>query len=369
MRGRVFDCRKHSNIKRNACYRRIRGGRYYKSIAKYQSEKRRRKQILKLQMQGYSIKQIAVLLGVSRRTVHRDLEKLRSYTQAKQNQLGWENFMFRSRLNDRDLAKAICEYREVIRKARQRAQVKTLTIRVNVDAAFEGRHSGAVSFVPRLPADVADWGKIAFELQVEKQVLEIACLYTAIPYKNRLILGTNLSKDPTRNPPLLGLQIIDPANPEYTSYPEIRQIAQIQRRMFNQENPWHMQEFQDLKPERQDKLLQQYNELCGRHNRLLEAKTLTVTLNVDQALNAAYSANFTPHLPVALSDHSKIILKLQASTKIQHLITLLATDIEHGLVNIEKSFPYSKPKFNSLKGLEIINKSDAANQQADTALV
>jgi len=87
MEGTVFDCKKHNNIKRHASYRRIGGGHYYKSIAKFKSEKRRRRQILELQKQGHSLTQIARLLGVSRRTIHRDLQKLRPYTQAELNRL------------------------------------------------------------------------------------------------------------------------------------------------------------------------------------------------------------------------------------------------------------------------------------------
>jgi hypothetical protein len=159
---------------------------------------------------------------------------------------------------------------------------------------------------------------------------------------------------------MLGLEVVDPEHPEQSSDSAmIRQLAQIQRRIFRSQNPWRMQEFLNLAPEQQDQLLEQYNELCGKPNHLHEAKTFTITLNVDQALNAAYAATYKPHLPVALGNRSKIILKLQAATKTQHLITLHATDMAYNLANIERaSKPLKKLKVNALKGLQITDKTN-----------
>lgn len=126
--------------------------------------------------------------------------------------------------------------------------------------------------------------------------------------------------------------------------------------MFNFQNPWRIEEFRNLNPQQQDLLLEQYSELCGQRKNEHEAKTLTITLNLELAVNAAYPAAFTPHLPIALCDHGKIILKLQAANKTQHLLTLQAADIKYGSVNIEKSQPHSKRKPNVLEGLQIIEK-------------
>jgi len=62
-----------------------------------------------------------------------------------------------------------------------------------------------------------------------------------------------------------------------------------------------------------------------------------------------------PHLPVALGNQGKIIVKLQASTKTQHLITLNASDIKYGMANLEKSLPHRKTC--ALKGLRIIDSA------------
>ncbi len=355
MGGTVFDCKKHSNIKRHASYRCIGGGRYYKSIARYKLEKRRRKKILELQKQGYCLTEVASLLGVSRRTMQRDLRKLRPCTQAEVNGLRWENVDFVN-LSLKNQGKALEGYREVVRKVRLGAKVKMLIVKVDVEAAFEDA-AGAVSFFPRLPVDFAGGGKIAFELYVRGHVVEVARLYAGVPSRGRLSLATNLSKDPTSNP-TLGFQVMDSEQPIDPA--KIVQLAQIQRRIFCFHNPWCMQEFLNLAPEQQDKLLQQYNELCGKHNPLKEAKTLTITLNVDQALNSAYSVCFKPRLPVVLGDYSKIIIKLQASNKTQHLITLNVSNIEYSIANLERSQPHKK--INALKGLRIIDKAESGSK-------
>ena len=334
MANRVFDCKKHTNIKRRASYRRIGGGRYYKGIAKHKSEKFRRKQALELQSQGYTLTRIALLLGVSRRTIHRDLRKLRPCTEAKFNRFRWDDAEF-ANLSMKDLIKLVKGYREVTRKARLRAQTKMLTVRVDVEAALGGCRNSWVSFSPRLPADLAGGGKIAFELNVRGHVFEVARLYAKVPSKGLLILETNLSKDPISNPPL-ELEKLDLANKEITSdSAKIRQLAQIQHKMFRFQNPWRMQEFLNLAPEQQDQLLQQYSELCSQNSKLNKAKTLTITLNVDHAVNSAYAATFKPHLPVALGYYSKIMLKLQSAKEILHLRTLQVTDIDYDIANFE----------------------------------
>jgi DNA-binding NarL/FixJ family response regulator len=73
----VFDTKKHTNIKRRAEYRLI--GKYHKSLLRFKEEKARRRRILELQDISLTIKQIALQLGVSERTVKRDLAKMKSY--------------------------------------------------------------------------------------------------------------------------------------------------------------------------------------------------------------------------------------------------------------------------------------------------
>lgn len=85
MGSAVFDTKKHNNVKCKARYRRI--GKYYKSLDKFKAEKHRRKQALELQNQGLSIKQIALQLHVSERTVKRDFAKILVFIKSKRTQL------------------------------------------------------------------------------------------------------------------------------------------------------------------------------------------------------------------------------------------------------------------------------------------
>ena len=73
----VFDTKKHKNVKSKPGYRRIR--KNYKSTGKYWEERNRRKQVLQLFSQGFKYKEIALRLGVSERTVKRDMAKIRPY--------------------------------------------------------------------------------------------------------------------------------------------------------------------------------------------------------------------------------------------------------------------------------------------------
>jgi hypothetical protein len=68
---RVFDTFRHSNVKRRAEYRRI--GRNYKSLRQFKAERLRRLWVLELRRWGFSVRQVALLLNVSERTVNRDL--------------------------------------------------------------------------------------------------------------------------------------------------------------------------------------------------------------------------------------------------------------------------------------------------------
>lgn len=77
----VFDTKRHNNAKIKAEYRRIR--KYYKSPKRYQKERKRRRRVLDYYEQGFSYKTIAQKLGVSERTVKRDMVKIKPYYERK----------------------------------------------------------------------------------------------------------------------------------------------------------------------------------------------------------------------------------------------------------------------------------------------
>ena len=58
---------------------------------------------------------------------------------------------------------------------------------------------------------------------------------------------------------------------------------------------------------------------------------------------ASFRKLLSINIRVALGDYSKIILKLQAANKTQHLTTLQTTDIEYSLANIKKHHHTKKP--------------------------
>ena len=62
-------------------YRKMR--KYTKSVEQYKRERARRKRVLELFEKGYAQKDVAVQLGVSTKTVGRDLKKLLPYMSAE----------------------------------------------------------------------------------------------------------------------------------------------------------------------------------------------------------------------------------------------------------------------------------------------
>ncbi len=74
MCGKVYDTKRHSNRKTNAEYRRIE--KYTKSLERSKFEAARRQKALDLYLRDCKIKEIALELGVSVRTVNRIMEEL-----------------------------------------------------------------------------------------------------------------------------------------------------------------------------------------------------------------------------------------------------------------------------------------------------
>jgi hypothetical protein len=197
MKCGVFDTKKHTNVKRKAAYRRI--GKYYKGLEKYQSERARRKAVLALQDQGLNIKQIAQELGVSERTVKRDLAKIMFAIKKKSSQLNLEHTVAVMRqLNSMSLNKRLLFIRKFFEQQRnlQRHINKTrkcsaLLVTIDVDAALAGEY--AVGYKPRLPVDMLENGKITLELRVLGRVQAIGRIYVGKATLGAVNLQTNQS--------------------------------------------------------------------------------------------------------------------------------------------------------------------------------
>jgi hypothetical protein len=153
---RVFDTKKHSNVKRKPEYRRIK--KNFKSLEQTKREKARRERGLELCLAGWSGDQIAGALGVSRRTVQRDLEKMRETIKrrlAHAVRVGSDEE--RVRLN-RELdglgpveqARRIGLQLSGTKKSGRRRECHKLLVKIDVDSFGEGKE--ALSFRPGFPA-------------------------------------------------------------------------------------------------------------------------------------------------------------------------------------------------------------------------
>jgi hypothetical protein len=83
VRKRTFSNDTRHSDTRGASYRRVRV--YTKSLERWRKERERRRKVRVLAAKDYTQKQIARELGVSKRTVMRDWDKVRSYVKGQQN--------------------------------------------------------------------------------------------------------------------------------------------------------------------------------------------------------------------------------------------------------------------------------------------
>jgi hypothetical protein len=211
MKQHVFDTKKHSNIKRRAEYRRI--GKYYKSLEKFKGEKKRLNQILALQDQRQTIKQIANQLNISQRTVKRDLAKIAPYIKNRQTHLLLKEdqqtlMKFQSLSSFKEQLAFIHEIREQQKRIWRVRKCDSLWITVDVDAVLAGRD--AVHFKPNLPVDMQEDGRITLELSACGRKQAVARIYLGKIVWRQANLQTNQSMNLTVKPTLKGLKIIEP---------------------------------------------------------------------------------------------------------------------------------------------------------------
>jgi hypothetical protein len=168
--GKVFDTKKHSNIKRRAEYRRI--NKYIKSPEQAKREKTRRMRVLELWLKDWGIGRIASDLGVSKRTVDRDLDKLgetikRRFDRSARAAAEEERLQMMRQLEGLspvEQAKRI--NRELVNAKRfgVRRECHKLLVRIDVGAFNGGKN--ALSFKPKFAALVAPY-VINFQLVVD----------------------------------------------------------------------------------------------------------------------------------------------------------------------------------------------------------
>ncbi|NLE05800.1 MAG: HTH domain-containing protein [Crenarchaeota archaeon] len=182
-------------------------------MAKYKAEKTRRQQVLLLWSDGLKIKFIAQQLGVSERTVKRDLAKLMIYVKKIRTQLmrhksmkEMEHFNCLSYKDQIEYAKEDQEYQKRYFRTKK---CKALTITIDVDKVFEGKLN-AVKFKPNLPADMQTDSKITLELTAAGRKQAITRIYIGKIVWGEANLQTNQSMNPFIKPTLKGLKITEP---------------------------------------------------------------------------------------------------------------------------------------------------------------
>ena len=208
MSGKVFDTKKHTNIKRRAAYRRIRV--YTKSLAKTKAEKTRRRQVLRLWSLGVKIKHISEQLGISERTIKRDLSRITPYIKKKRTQFirrqSQAEIVQLNSLSPVEQLEYIHEYPEQCQVFKSR-KCRDLTVTIDIDKAFQGQYP--VKFKPNLPVDMLENGKITLELMTCGKKQAIARIYLGKIIRGQANLQTNQSLNASVKPTLKGLRIIE----------------------------------------------------------------------------------------------------------------------------------------------------------------
>lgn len=209
MDNAVFDTKKHSNVKAKAEYRRI--SKYYKSLDKFRAEKHRRKLLLELQNQGLTIKQIALQLHVSERTVKRDFAKIMVFIKTKRSQLirseSLTALMKFQAMTLKEQIQYAKDYEEQERRIYRIRRCSSLHITIDLDQALSGKY--AMSYKPKLPVEMLENGKITIELTAHGKRQNITRIYLGKIASNVVSLDTNKSLYTVTPFALKGLQITE----------------------------------------------------------------------------------------------------------------------------------------------------------------
>jgi len=205
----VFDTKKHCNVKRKAAYRRI--SKYFKSLDKFKAEKLRRKQVLELHNQGLTIVQVAFRLGVSERTVQRDLKKVMLYVKKVRTQmLRHESLLAVEQFQAMGLKQQVecaVEYEQEKRRLRRPRRCRSLHVTIDLDDALTGKY--ALRYKPKLPVEMRENGKITIELSAHGKKQKVARIYLGKVAWETVNIDTNRSLHTVTPFTLKGLQIVE----------------------------------------------------------------------------------------------------------------------------------------------------------------
>jgi hypothetical protein len=165
---RVFDTKRHCNVKSKPSYRLIRTN--YKSPGRVKKERLRRNRVLKLWIGDVKVKDIAVELGVSERTVKRDLARIRASVERRLARrfrlLGEEERLWflgsLEGLSPVEQIRRSCEKLAEIRKSAKVKRSSKILVTFDTDALRAGRP--CLKFRPSMPVSFVPPGVLNFRV-------------------------------------------------------------------------------------------------------------------------------------------------------------------------------------------------------------
>jgi transposase len=192
----VFDTRRHSNVKSKPGYRRIK--KYYKSAKRWRLERERRKQVMQLHDKGLSYADIAGRLGVSERTVKRDMAKIKPYYERQvknylrklqQAKIAEVEAELEGKSPSEQLDILFRKWDEHVRLTRQREYRRSqLTLTLDLDAALAGGE--VLRCAPKPPISMKYPFHIRFELVMKGKKAVVGILtISSSPKRSRGLFG------------------------------------------------------------------------------------------------------------------------------------------------------------------------------------
>ncbi len=151
--GDVFVARKPLGGGSRGGYRRV--ARYCKSVARWRLERARRREVIRLRLEGKSLVEIAVVLGVSLRTVKRDFARVKPYlkSQLRVRRLQEEQRRMEAMFGGMSTMERFEALEQLLRFPKKRRRVgkpeepARVVLVVDVDAALQGK--AGLECVPR----------------------------------------------------------------------------------------------------------------------------------------------------------------------------------------------------------------------------
>lgn len=104
--------------------------------------------------------------------------------------------------------------------------------------------------------------------------------------------------------------------------------------------------------------IQRLREVKTRMLKKRRCKSLVITVNVDKAFGARYTAvKFKPDLPVEMLDDGRITLQLEACGRVQPVARIYVGRIVSGSLNLQTNQSMNQFVNSTLRGLRVLESS------------